>query len=221
MSIIVLIILYNAKLHSDMNENRCDLFLAQDPSFFWDSIHSGLRISKLRWKAKFKHPGWGNLGNFRSGLEDHQRVLVHRKTPECWLLKNVQCEMFQAQFYLEQNEDCSLGDGISDSSEKLLQKSKEGRWVYMWLWWKGSSCNPAHNFCQRLLLVGFLWWLSVKESACQCRRLGDSGLIPGWGRSVDKELATHPGFLPGKSMYRKTCRMTVHGVTKNWTQLSL
>ena len=34
--------------------------------------------------------------------------------------------MFQAQFYLEQNEDCSLGDGISDSSEKLLQKSKGG-----------------------------------------------------------------------------------------------
>ena len=34
--------------------------------------------------------------------------------------------MSQAQFYLEQNEDCSLGDGISDSSEKLLQKSKGG-----------------------------------------------------------------------------------------------
>ena len=34
--------------------------------------------------------------------------------------------MFQAQFYLEQNEDCSLGDGISDGSEKLLQKSKGG-----------------------------------------------------------------------------------------------
>ena len=32
--------------------------------------------------------------------------------------------MFQAQFYLEQNEDCSLGDGISDSSEKLIQRSK-------------------------------------------------------------------------------------------------
>ena len=26
------------------------------------------------------------------------------------------------------------------------------------------------------------WWLSDKEFACQCKRLGDWGLIPGWGR---------------------------------------
>ena len=39
--------------------------------------------------------------------------------------------MFQAQFYLEQNEDCSLGDVISDSSEKLLQRSKGEISIYV------------------------------------------------------------------------------------------
>ena len=29
---------------------------------------------------------------------------------------------------------------------------------------------------------GFPWWLSSRESACQCRRVGDMGLIPGSGR---------------------------------------
>ena len=35
------------------------------------------------------------------------------------------------KFYLGQNEDYSLGDSISDSSEKLLQKGGgEGQYIY-------------------------------------------------------------------------------------------
>ena len=31
--------------------------------------------------------------------------------------------------------------------------------------------------------IGLLWWLRDKESACQCRRVGDVGLIPELERS--------------------------------------
>ena len=36
--------------------------------------------------------------------------------------KNVQCKSCELSFFLEQNENYSLGDSISDSSEKLPQK---------------------------------------------------------------------------------------------------
>ena len=36
--------------------------------------------------------------------------------------KKVQCESCELSFFLEQNENYSLGDSISDSSEKLLQR---------------------------------------------------------------------------------------------------
>ena len=32
------------------------------------------------------------------------------------------------------------------------------------------------------------WWLNGEESACNT---GDAGLIPGWGRPLEKEMATH------------------------------
>ena len=39
------------------------------------------------------------------------------------------CE-FLIKFYLEQNEDYSLGDSISDCSEKLLQRGREeGKYI--------------------------------------------------------------------------------------------
>ena len=34
------------------------------------------------------------------------------------------------KFYLGRNEDCSPEDSVSDSSEKLLQRSSEGRSIY-------------------------------------------------------------------------------------------
>ena len=41
--------------------------------------------------------------------------------------------------------------------------------------------------------VGFLWWLSNKESACQCRR---TELYPGaWKDPLEKEMATHSSLF--------------------------
>ena len=36
------------------------------------------------------------------------------------------------------------------------------------------------------------WWLSGKETA---RNVGDAGSIPGSGRSLEKEMATHSSIL--------------------------
>ena len=37
------------------------------------------------------------------------------------------------KFYLGQNEDFSLGDSTSDSSEKLLQRGRGGKLIYVTL----------------------------------------------------------------------------------------
>ena len=50
---------------------------------------------------------------------------------------------------------------------------------------------------QDFLILKLPWWLSVKESACQCRRYG----IHPWFRKIPwrREWQLTPVFLPGKS----------------------
>ena len=40
----------------------------------------------------------------------------------------------------------------------------------------------THTHTRTHACMGLLWWLSGKESACQCRRTRDVGLIPGLRR---------------------------------------
>ena len=70
------------------------------------------------------------------------------------------CTMWElgVKFYLRQYEDCSLGDSTSHSSEKLLQRDgvAGGRGtVYMWFCQRESTCNQAHIFCRKFLLVSW------------------------------------------------------------------
>ena len=51
----------------------------------------------------------------------------------------------QIKFYLGQNEDCSLGDSTSDSSERLLWRGSGGRSIYMILV-KGSTMQSNTYF---------------------------------------------------------------------------
>ena len=95
------------------------------------------------------------------------------------------------------------------------------RSVNMWFWWRGSSCNQAHIFCRRLLLVLWrfllvmrrrchhegLWclsayeemglsrWLSGQESTYSAGDTGDVGLIPGSGRSPGGENGSPLQYL--------------------------
>ena len=62
-------------------------------------------------------------------------------------LKNAQHEL-QVKFYLGQNEDCSLGDSTSDSSEKLLQRCSGGKSIYKILV-KGEFNTIKHSFHER------------------------------------------------------------------------
>ena len=39
----------------------------------------------------------------------------------------------------------------------------------------------------------------VKESTCQCRRLGDASLTPGCEDPLEKEMEPTPVLLPGES----------------------
>ena len=70
----------------------------------------------------------------------------------------------QVEFYWGQNEDCSLRDSASDSSEKLLLRGGGGgevaggggaarRTVHMCDLMKGECLQPSTYFCRRFLLV--------------------------------------------------------------------
>ena len=60
--------------------------------------------------------------------------------------------------------------------------------------------------------------LDSKESACS---VGDLGSIPGLERSLEKGRQPISVFLPGVSPWtEEPGGLTVHGVTKSWTQLS-
>ena len=58
-----------------------------------------------------------------------------------------------------------------------------------------SAYNAFHHYCL-FLLPGLPQGLSGKESACQCRKLtGDTGSIPGLGRSPGEGNGTHSSYL--------------------------
>ena len=64
--------------------------------------------------------------------------------------------------------------------------------------------------------LGVPWWLSGKEYACKAGATGDtgSGRSPGEGHGNPLQYSCLEN-----PMERKACWATVHGVTKNWTQL--
>ena len=69
--------------------------------------------------------------------------------------------------------------------------------------------------CTWLLIKDRLpWWLRGKESEFQCRR---HGLIPGPGRSPEKEMTAHSSILAWKMPWtEEPGRLyTVHGAAKD------
>ena len=73
------------------------------------------------------------------------------------------------------NEDCSLGNGLSDSSEELFWRG-EGQSVHMWLWWQGMLAGK-HTSWQKvaashqkqmsplMILMLFLMWEDARHWA--------------------------------------------------------
>ena len=56
------------------------------------------------------------------------------------------------KFYLGQNEDCSLGGSISDSSERLLQSGSGGRPIYKVLV-KGEFNTMKYSFYKKVFFL--------------------------------------------------------------------
>ena len=73
----------------------------------------------------------------------------------------------------------------------------------------------------KIVRRGFLSGAVVKNSPANSRNAGDVGLIPGLGRSsgIGNGKPLQYSCLEN-SLDRGAWWATVHGVTKNWTQLS-
>ena len=69
---------------------------------------------------------------------------------------------------------------------------------------------------------GLLWWLSGRESTCNAGDAGDTGLIPGLGRSPG-EGNGNPNQYPylENPMNRRAWRVRVHRVAKNQSWKSM
>ena len=60
-------------------------------------------------------------------------------------------------------------------------------------------------------------WISGKELLAKA---GDSGLIPGVGKSPEEGNVNHPAFLPGKSHGQESGGLQYMGLQKSWSRLS-
>ena len=69
-------------------------------------------------------------------------------------------------------------------------------------------------------IYGLPWWLYSKESTCSAGDTGDTGSIPGWGRSPWEGNGYPPlYFCLENSTDRGDWQATDHKVTKSWIQL--
>ena len=67
--------------------------------------------------------------------------------------------------------------------------------------------------------MGLSSWLSSKESICNAGAAGDSGWIPGLGRSQDGDGNPLQYSCLENPTDRGAWRATVHKVIKSWTRL--
>ena len=67
---------------------------------------------------------------------------------------------------------------------------------------------------------GLPWWRNGKEPPANAGDMGDTGLIPGLGRSLEEGKATHCHILLENPTDRGAWQATVHSVAKTRTQLN-
>ena len=115
-----------------------------------------------------------------------------------------------------------VGEDASQQREQHLKGPDPGKGstcrealtLQLWCWEDGAPSRPG---AQRPGLVhyrdpGLPWWLSSKESTCQCRRHVFNPLVKiPWRRKCQPT----PVCLPGKSHEQRPGRLhTVHGVVQ-------
>ena len=146
-------------------------------------------------------------------------TLSHSAVFSCQLKKYAVWEL-QVKFYLRQNEDCSLGDSVSDSSEKLLQRGK-GKAQYICDFGEGGVHAIKYViFCRRFLLVmrsschheGFHAFLDKEDIRTGLIKLAPENIYlemcPVSSPTPSTEClitALHPELLSGLSKINSTC----------------
>ena len=142
------------------------------------SILKRISVLSIHWKGWC----WGWNSNT---LATWSKVLIHLKRPWCW-------ERLKAG-----------GEGDNRGWDGWMASLTQWRWVWVnsrsW-WWTGRpgvlrsmrSWRVGHDWVTELN-----WWLSNKESACQCRR----HRFDPWVRKISWIIKWQPipGFLPRQS----------------------
>ena len=71
---------------------------------------------------------------------------------------------------------------------------------------RNSLSSQEDKHITSFIQLGLPWWLSGKESSCQCRRRRRLGRAPGEGNGN--------GILAWKTMDRGAWKATIHGVAE-------
>ena len=121
---------------------------------------------------------------------------------------------------------------LHNSSKSMFHLAPVGTYLFncpfpfnyklSWKWWKGL-CNQIQSRVRDFLkssmaCVSFPGGSDSRESACTA---GDLDTIPGLGRSPGEGNGNLLQYsCLENSMDREAWWVTIHGVTKSWTQLS-
>ena len=107
----------------------------------------------------------------RMSTRDHLSLLQYTSMKRLggWLCRLKKRDNLIGEFYLGQNEDYSLGDSTSDSSEKLLQRGSGGRSIYDLV--KGEFSATRHLLYKRffarpradVIMKGFSAFLDMRR----------------------------------------------------------
>ena len=129
------------KSESEVTQLCLTLRDPMDCSPLGSSIHGILQARMLEWKIAYWLKMYPNDMPKKGLVPKIYRQLVQ-------FVDFKKCTMWElrVKFYLGQNEDCNLGDSSSDSCEKLPQRGRGERSVYMWFWWRENTCNEGHIF---------------------------------------------------------------------------
>ena len=187
-------------LHTDWNPKAYPC-----PTKAWPSalLHLLLPTHPLLYPAMWPHTFLQKLASihllfplhsvfFFSPYDNHLVHSVHLKKCTTWEL--------WVKFYLKQIEDNSLGNSISDSSEKMRQRSTKEVSIYVILV-KREYVHQAHIFfCRRFLLV-------LRS------RHHHEGLLCFSGYEEIQELGSHNWFLK-ISKDLKTCSASFSQTTE-------
>ena len=97
------------------------------------------------------------------------------------------------------------------------EEYKEENCYHFSLCFYKQGCFRFHIQVILCSIYGLPWWLSSKESACSA---GDTGSIPGSGRSWRRKCQPTPIFLPGKSHPQRSLVGYSPWGCKKWTRLT-